>query len=443
MTQVALDESMQLQMPPSEVEERTYEYIRADGTVETANSIEDAMRRCPVLGGMAMEQAGMLLELAAIGKAKLAEETETVEQVVQNADTEQADNHFGRLFDESATVEEVLKPSVDMVEQQLNVILEQTDILKTSVMQEQQRIQQIIEAPVITDDSEAQVEVASPMEPHTPRLTDTTAAHDSVAHEPDSLPYTEDEILTIEKIDFQKPEYEPIPIDEAGTENDINIQAGRAENVKDTDTTIEVHQMLRDIIEERVQASPEEQALLRGPEPMTAEEKLGTFMLDVAMSEAVMSPEEVLAHDEDKPLEQTLKELAVCLLAEPKQPGTIEIVTALERFELLLDTLDQVSEKEPLTIELTEALIQFVSELGYEHPGQAITEFVTKHDLEYLLNIIRNLTHILHEEDRQEFLASTKTAFAAIGSDKSSVVRWGRAFLGLLKLRLDDVRITS
>lgn len=48
-------------------------YTRADGTTEQAANLEEAMKRCPVLGKMTLEQANVLLELASIGQAKMAE----------------------------------------------------------------------------------------------------------------------------------------------------------------------------------------------------------------------------------------------------------------------------------------------------------------------------------------------------------------------------------
>jgi hypothetical protein len=59
------------------VEEMAYTYQRADGTVERAFNAEDAIARCPVLGKLAIEapdQANVILELAASGKAKMAAE---------------------------------------------------------------------------------------------------------------------------------------------------------------------------------------------------------------------------------------------------------------------------------------------------------------------------------------------------------------------------------
>src|ERR1017187_4035711 len=49
-------------------------YQRKDGTVEVAANAEEAMRRCPVLGAMSVEQANVMLELSSIGNDKMEEE---------------------------------------------------------------------------------------------------------------------------------------------------------------------------------------------------------------------------------------------------------------------------------------------------------------------------------------------------------------------------------
>lgn len=66
--------------------EAGYVYQRADGTVERAHSAEDAFRRCPVLGELALkspDQANILLELAAAGNEIIAAEAKKVPQKPQ------------------------------------------------------------------------------------------------------------------------------------------------------------------------------------------------------------------------------------------------------------------------------------------------------------------------------------------------------------------------
>jgi hypothetical protein len=60
-------------------EPQGYEYIRQDGTVERAASAPDAIRLCPVLGKLAMKDpaaANLLLDMALLGQAKMAEKAE-------------------------------------------------------------------------------------------------------------------------------------------------------------------------------------------------------------------------------------------------------------------------------------------------------------------------------------------------------------------------------
>lgn len=51
-----------------------FEYTHGDGSVHHAETAEQARAACPVLGKMAVEQANLLLEVAAIGQAKLKEQ---------------------------------------------------------------------------------------------------------------------------------------------------------------------------------------------------------------------------------------------------------------------------------------------------------------------------------------------------------------------------------
>lgn len=58
---------------------QSYEYTRQDGTVEHAASREEAIKLCPVLGNLAMKDpnaADLLLNMASVGQAKMAEKTE-------------------------------------------------------------------------------------------------------------------------------------------------------------------------------------------------------------------------------------------------------------------------------------------------------------------------------------------------------------------------------
>lgn len=58
---------------------QSYEYTRQDGTVEHAANREEAIKLCPVLGKLAMndpESANLLLDMASIGQAKMTEKAE-------------------------------------------------------------------------------------------------------------------------------------------------------------------------------------------------------------------------------------------------------------------------------------------------------------------------------------------------------------------------------
>lgn len=60
-----------------------YEYTRQDGTVEHAATAEEAIKLCPVLGKLAIndpESANLLLEMSSLGNAKMKEQPEKAER---------------------------------------------------------------------------------------------------------------------------------------------------------------------------------------------------------------------------------------------------------------------------------------------------------------------------------------------------------------------------
>ena len=66
-------------------------YTLANGTVETAINAEDAIRRCPVLGKMPLEQANVLLELATVGQQKMDAEKKPKEEVERKPKPEESE----------------------------------------------------------------------------------------------------------------------------------------------------------------------------------------------------------------------------------------------------------------------------------------------------------------------------------------------------------------
>ncbi|HEX8182454.1 MAG TPA: hypothetical protein VF575_02520 [Candidatus Saccharimonadales bacterium] len=59
-----------------------YSYEHAGGQIYEAQSVDVARGMCPVLGGMSIKQAGLLLELEALGKELIASRTGSAEKVV-------------------------------------------------------------------------------------------------------------------------------------------------------------------------------------------------------------------------------------------------------------------------------------------------------------------------------------------------------------------------
>ncbi len=70
---------------------QSYSFVRANGLVEHAENAADAIKRCPVLGSMPMEQANVLLDLASIGNKIMAEAT--TKSLSSQKDEKQAPGH--------------------------------------------------------------------------------------------------------------------------------------------------------------------------------------------------------------------------------------------------------------------------------------------------------------------------------------------------------------
>ena len=104
MSKDTIQETLEV-LAPSDVQINTSTelmYTREDGTVEYAESAQDAIDRCPVLGRIAVdspETASFLLELTAVGNAKLDQQkTETTEIIIDKTTT-------AKLFDIHPTTE--------------------------------------------------------------------------------------------------------------------------------------------------------------------------------------------------------------------------------------------------------------------------------------------------------------------------------------------------
>lgn len=109
-----------------------------------------------------------------------------------------------------------------------------------------------------------------------------------------------------------------------------------------------------------------------------------------------------------------------------------------ELAELLPDILQphnsRDTEKPVISIEVTQKLLQLLQLLGFENPHKVLLEYVSKHDLEFLLQTIRSLSALLKEDNRQEFAALIGYT-QAVASKKPLAVRVGGVLLGLTQIQ--------
>jgi hypothetical protein len=163
--------------------------------------------------------------------------------------------------------------------------------------------------------------------------------------------------------------------------------------------------------------------------------------------------ETVTAPAPDKPLEDTLTELAVYLAntpmspeasnAKPETAAQDEVIrTTIKEIVVELDAIPLISEGlyQPLAPELTHKILFLLLQLGYENPQEALEQFTSGHSLEFLLQAIRYLHQLLAEYNRQEFLSQTPSSWPIM---IASLPRLGRAILTLLARSPESTLIVS
>lgn len=164
------------------------------------------------------------------------------------------------------------------------------------------------------------------------------------------------------------------------------------------------------------------------------------FIAEQPTAEEAVTLEFIKEQANEQPLEQTFVQLAELLanVAEEESPGAeqIELHKILQEIEVALPVRYAVNEieiEEPslrITPELTEKMIRLLSSLGYEHPKEALVDFVRQHDLTFLLQAFQYMCQLCHEDDRQEFLA---VPIASTGDDDGATrLRIGKLLFKLI-----------
>jgi hypothetical protein len=468
------------QVPEEFINEETYtanaayRYERSDGTVETAESIEDAMRKCPVLGGMALEQASVLLELAAIGKAKLAEEAKYEEpkphEPIVSFQKEPASTMRAEKTPPAhlPTRDNVERPTRG-VEEMIAAEVMRSDQMAATISVEQTTMERHLEATpapwyeskkvssrppakipedahvtIITEQDDGLIRLVmpelaapqpdKPMSLHVAEMPDNTSGEENVWHgdttDIDSK-YDEGTVLN----GLVEEDFEP------------KVLGGVSERtVADTFRLIMALVDNRAVSEESSIASQSIDTL--GPmDHAIGQLSLEGFEQKIDGFEIPPSLHAIKQQAEEQPLEVTLIELASYVKLEVKDRIDDSILDVLQRLDDALIASGMTGRELPpdwqLTPEITRQLLTLIAEIGYEDSPRVLTEFVTRHDMEFLVQAVRLLTQLANEDNQQEFLQYKPRLHNLTANVEPAVARWGRAIFGLFKMRSTNLELVG
>lgn len=111
----------------------------------------------------------------------------------------------------------------------------------------------------------------------------------------------------------------------------------------------------------------------------------------------------------ERTLEETLVSLAMLLEETPKENEDVKDITELlnelvEAFDQPIDTVGPETKLVRITPEITYKLLTLLRLIGCENPRQVLLEFISRHDLEFLIQAIRYLAQLTNQDNQQELL---------------------------------------
>lgn len=543
-------------------EEAGFIYQRANGTVERATSAEDAIARCPILGKLALEQANVFLELAAIGKSKIEAETqeeqqlfkveETVEamqkqpiksdsekQIVTSKITEQARKAVPVLLATEQIIEDpsTMKPeapshnSTQISKQQVqhnkeshskNAVTE-TPAAKSvqSSGSSSQTSHSESNAPSKTETTdlsgERRIETVANLdqssgveqlhrqqyESITRRTVATEAIFTQEAIKSSDKNHIKSETIVTSGVvvdnqsnQIEKPLREP---DDAAEIAPVELKSEIPEKITAADhaevfygadefseplQTLDNHEVVAlDNPSQTLESDADDRLdLLFEPETVETYVRLKDLTADLEASEIIVSDyneieisstivrestENIDTVDEDfetflatqptnedlltfetiqekanaQPLEQTVVQLIEYIannLPEESEQNAIrhivqEIKKALPECYVHRGAED-VEPKLQITPEMTEKILTLLRALGYQNPGEALINFVTRYDLAFLLQALEHLCQLNDKENRREFLLSSITSNAIDDTQQ----RFGKTILSFIVKYADE-----
>jgi hypothetical protein len=485
---VADIEQVELNALISQDSELVLTHILKDGS-EVSGTLEQAMRLCPVIGEMTMQEARATFNDQALAQRIIerrrarqkAEEQEAPEKQTMapaqhkphRAHESQKDeiaeespliDHISPVINDTTTLPERIE-QIAVSEQQLMeaeaavvVEVEKSTLLVEDIMRKQAEIHTILESASVeqvstADDLSIVAELESwaaettkplvhyeinPLE-EIPEVKSNTLLPteqpqeeleflDELEPEQESNKHTEDQLSS---------ELQPNTVATISHEGNETIHE-TAEIYSDEDVMdvylhlIDANAVIEETIEQESEASYNATAKIR---TISFED----FIESIPQPKERTTIEKITQHvAEEQPLEHTFTELAQYLSSEVDDTAQEKITNILKELdEMLVSAFEQADDLQQIAItpEITRSLLVLLNELGYENPQKILIEFVTRHDLEFLAQVVHYLYHIANEDNQQEFLTNKPKARVLVTAHVPTVSRWGRAIFGLINLQ--------
>lgn len=425
--------------------------------ITAAISAEEAMASCPFLGSLPVEQAQVFVELAAMGRDKLDESRHNAEpEPVWPEKNDPASETVSKIFpskviDNDLSVQEFTDTEQRTVHEEILV----KPMAHTQILEE---LAKAVEQTGI----EPNGEIATAKEVQ-PSVNKTSAKTLNQISEIEQTPVTKQRVTVenpkpIERIEIVneiivEPLVKQSPDTNSAAISDDPERKLIDETVRVEGASIEAT-LINETFEKEVEvtfeqlvallASIEEQSELNALEPGTDVSEPGPtsdFEELLATQTLPETPANIKAIEEmanDRPLEESLVSLALFLEETPNGNVDTEDISALlnelaESFDQNILTAGLKSESIHITPEITKNILVLLRQIGYENPGQTLLEFVSKHELEFLIQAIRYLAQLMSQDSQQASLQLKLHNPFTTNLLNTQTIKFGKLVLGLIR----------
>lgn len=429
------------------VEHAELVYTRADGTVEYAESAQDAIDRCPVLGDIAIkspETAKYLLELAAAGNAKLdeqkAEETKPI--LAKVADT--------KLFDvqsksesipasdtkpihvenshESVKLNEIITNTTDVV-----IIQETSDDNFDALPPEPRNLKDFMQ--IDKSLHIEQGEGASNTQPEEITKEDEVQLVEATTESIDIIASSDRSVNAIEIVDIKNTEKLPIhetPRSEIEVDPEAATYIELTENQDEFisndffDTTEIMEPIDQNDFNIEVEVDPLAELFVENISEF--EEVASEVIAHIEPSKDVAELFNVIADSaNEEPLETTFEILTESLGQNLEAPERIVLEDVITKIAEVVEILNvEITNNEDhgeviLSPEAMVVLRELIEILGYAKPEIIIEEYLQNHSIEQLHQVLSGLYKAYSEDEKKELFGKSFTNLQYLQDSKQKI----------------------